>query len=73
MDTKKITLLIPQKRFPFFMELMKSLGFVQFETMDSVDTDEEIRANISQAFRDLQLIREGKLETVAVEHLIAEL
>lgn len=55
------------------MELMKSLGFVQFETMDSADTDEEIRANISQAFRDLQLIRDGKLETVAVAHLIAEL
>lgn len=73
MDTKKVTLTIPVKRYRFFIELMKNLDFVQVEQQDTADSDEDIKKNLDQAFGDLQLLREGKLETRPANSLLDEL
>ena len=55
---KQITIKVPENRYTFFMELIKSLGFVQVE--DEEDTKEEVIANLRQGFKEMELIKQGK-------------
>jgi hypothetical protein len=72
MDTKKITLTIPTKRYKFFVELLKNLDFVQVDEVEA-DSDTAIRKNLTQAFQDLQKFKEGKLKTQSAKILLDEL
>jgi hypothetical protein len=56
---KQVTLNIKEDKFHFFMELMKSLDFVQLEEDDG-DTKEEIIANLKEGFKEMKRYREGK-------------
>ncbi len=43
------------------------------EDIDEGDTREEIIANLKEAFADLKLFKQGKLETLSLEELLKEL
>ncbi len=69
---KKVVLNIENSKYNFFIELMRSLDFVHIEE-DSGDSQEEIVANLTQAFKDLKLYKEGKLKTTSAKELLNEL
>ena len=68
---KEITLKIPDKKFRFFMELIKSLDFVQVK--EDGDAKEEIIANLKEGFREMQLYKEGKLKGTPLQDFLNEL
>lgn len=71
---KQVTLNIPEKKYPFFMELVNSLGFVKkIEVEDDKPTKEEIMEGIKQAVKEVNLIKAGKLKARNARELINEL
>lgn len=69
---RQIVLNIKEAKYKFFVELIKSFDFVQVQE-DTGDSKEEIKANLKQAFKELKLLKEGKLEGIPVEDLLDEL
>lgn len=69
---KQVVLNIKKGKYRFFMELVKSLDFVQVDE-DAGDSKEEITANLTQAFKELKLYKEGKLKGVPAKKLLDEL
>ncbi len=70
---KQVTLNIKDNKYRFFMELMKSLDFVQVEKTDDGDSKEEIIDNLTQGFKELKLYKEGKLKTTSAKEFLDEL
>jgi hypothetical protein len=69
---KKVTLTIQDTKFQFFMELIKNLDFVKVEE-DEGDSKEEIIANLKQGFKELNLYKQGKLQTTPAKEFLNEL
>ena len=65
---KEITLKIPDDRLNFFIELIKSLDFI-----NTYDSNKEAIENIKQGFKELKLYKQGKLETTLAEDFLNEL
>ncbi len=56
------------------LENLKSVKDIEDdEEIDEGDTREEIIANLKEAFADLKLFKQGKLETLSLEELLKEL
>jgi hypothetical protein len=71
---KQVTLQIPDKKYPFFMELVKNLHFAKtIEEDEDEPTKEEIMAGIKQAVKEMNLIKEGKLKARPLKELLDEL
>jgi hypothetical protein len=76
---KQVIINIPEKKFSFFMKLMKSLDFVkvveQPKTLEEQLTPGQMKTwkNIKQGFVELKLAEEGKLAFRSVEDIINEL
>jgi len=68
---KEVTLKIPDNKFRFFMELVKSLGFVQVASES--DSEEEMVANITQGFKEMELYKEGKMKGTPLKDFLNEL
>ncbi len=68
---KQITLNIKEGKYHFFMELVKSLDFVQ--VADGGDTKEEIIANLKDGFKEMQLYKEGKIKGTPLKDFLNEL
>lgn len=66
---KQVILNIKEGKYKFFMELVKSLDFVQIEK-ETGDSKEEIVANLTQAFKELKLYKEGKLKGIPAKELL---
>ncbi|MEO6682922.1 MAG: hypothetical protein ABIN48_08850 [Ginsengibacter sp.] len=69
---KEITLYIPEKKFPFFMELINSLDFVQKE-VDTVTSKEQATKGFKEAVRQINLVKQGKLKARDARELLNEL
>ncbi len=69
---KRVTLTIQDTKFQFFMELIKNLDFVKVEE-DEGDSKEEIVANLRQGFKELNLYKQGKLQTTPAKEFLNEL
>ena len=69
---KQITLNVKDGKYRFFIELVKSLDFVQIQE-EMVDSKEEITTNLKQAFKDLKAYKEGKLKTTPAKDFLDEL
>lgn len=67
---KEIVLKVPDKEYSFFLKLIKSLGFVDIKKVDEGDSKEDIVANLNQGFREMQLIKEGKLKTTSAKDFL---
>jgi len=50
---KEVTLKIPDKNFPFFMELIKKLGFIEMESKD-IDVPEHHKKIIDKRLKALK-------------------
>jgi hypothetical protein len=70
---KQITLNIPDKKFHFFMELIKSLDFVKKVKTDDEPTKEQILQDLRDAVEEVNLIKTGKLKGIPAKDLINEL
>jgi hypothetical protein len=76
---KQVTINIPEKKFPFFMKLMKSLDFVKVvetgQTLEDQLTPEQKETwhNVKQGFIELKMAEEGKLKFRPIQELINEL
>jgi len=57
---KEVVLKIPDKKYDFFMELMRSLKFVTIVKDDDGDSKEEIVTNLKEAVAEMKLIKAGK-------------
>jgi len=69
---RQIVLNIKDGKYGFFMELIKSLDFVQVQD-DIGDSKEDIRKNLKQAFKDLKNYKQGKLKTTPAKDFLNEL
>ena len=69
---KQIILNVKDAKYPFFLELVKSLDFVQIQE-EMGDSKEEITTNLKQAFKDLKDYKEGKLNTTSAKDFLDEL
>ncbi|MEP7167756.1 MAG: hypothetical protein ABI855_00135 [Bacteroidota bacterium] len=69
---KQITLHIPEKKYSFFMELVKSLGFVKKVEEESA-AKEQLLNELKEAITELKLIEQGKLKARPAKDLLDEL
>ncbi|MBW8050044.1 MAG: hypothetical protein FVQ77_06835 [Cytophagales bacterium] len=69
---KQLTLHIPDNKFPFFMELVKSFNFVKVQQEDE-PTKEEILASIEQGLKEVKLMQQGKIKKNSLDQLLDEL
>jgi hypothetical protein len=66
---KQLILSIPESRYNFFNELLKSLSFVKIEK--SVEpSKEEILQSIEQGMKEVELMRSGKLPKKEIRQLL---
>lgn len=70
---KQITLNIPDNKVPFFMELVNSLGFVKKVETDDEPTKQQILDNIKAGFKEMELIKQGKIKTTPLKDFLNEL
>ena len=69
----KVILDIQESRVPFFMELIKSLGFVNIiNEVNNKEKDITIQ-NLVEAFNDVKLYEEGKKQLKSAKDLLDEL
>jgi hypothetical protein len=66
----QLTIQIQDSKVPFFMELIKNFDFVK---VDSYPTKEEIKDNIRQGLKELQLIEQGKMKATPLTDFLNEL
>ena len=69
---KQVTLNIKDKKYGFFMELLKNLDFVKIQEIEG-DSKEDIKVNLKQGFKELRLYKEGKMQFRDAKDLIDEL
>jgi hypothetical protein len=70
---KQVTLHIPDKKYPLFMELAHSLNFVKKIEVDENPGKEKILKGIKQAVKEMNLVKAGKLKARDARELINEL
>jgi hypothetical protein len=73
---KQITLQIPDKKFPFFMELLKNLGLekkARVAQEEKEPSKEEILQGIREAAEEVKLIKAGKRKGIPAKSLLDEL
>ncbi len=68
---KQVTLNIKEGKFQFFMELVRSLDFVQVD--DDGDSKEAILSNIKKGLEEVKLAKQGKLKTTPAKDFLNEL
>lgn len=69
---KQVILQVKDGKYKFFMELIRSLDFVQIEE-NREDTKEEVLANLKQGFQEMKLHKEGKVKGTPLEDFLDEL
>lgn len=67
---RQIILNIPDNKYPFFLELIKNLGFVKVKEEAS---EEEVLRGIEQGLNEVKLIQEGKLKSRPAKDFLNEL
>jgi len=71
---KEVTVQIPDKKYQLFLEMMKSISFVKkVKTEDDEPTKEEILEGLKQAVKEVNLIKQGKLNARPIQELLDEL
>jgi len=66
----QLTIHIQDNKVPFFMELIKNFDFVK---VDNYPTKEDIKDNIRQGLKELQLIEHGKMKATPLSDFLNEL
>ncbi len=58
---KQVILQIPEKKFSFFMELIKNLGFVK-KAPEKDSSKEHLILELKEAIKELKMVEQGKLK-----------
>ena len=66
----QLTILVQDNKVQFFMELIKNFDFVK---VDNDPTEEDIKDNIRQGLKELQLIEQGKMKATPLNDFLNEL
>ena len=69
---KQVTVHIPDKNYPFFLELVKRLGFVK-KVEENEPSNEDVLSDIREAVDEVKLIKAGKREGISARELLNEL
>lgn len=70
---RQVTLHIPDNKYPFFIELAKSIDFIKKIEEDEEPTKKQILHGIKQAVKEMNLVKAGKLKARDARDLINEL
>ena len=73
---KDITLSVPEKQYPFFMELVKNLDFVHVKEPKKAKVSaskQKFLNEFKEAVEELNLIKAGKLKGRPFQELLDEL
>ena len=75
MVTKQISLEVPGNQYRFVLKLLKSLPFVRVQDGAAplgqpTAAEQEIYDSVAQGFRELQLVREGKLQARPIQEVL---
>ena len=68
---QEVRLKIADSKFQFFMELIKSLDFVQVD--NDGDSKTSILSNIKKGLEEVKLAKQGKLKTTPAKDFLNEL
>lgn len=70
---RQVTLHIPDKKYPLFIELAKSLDFIKKIEEEPEPSKEQILHGIKQAVKEVNLVKAGKLKARDARELFNEL
>ena len=70
---KQLTIQVPDKKYPFLIELINNLGFKKIEKNDDEPTKEQILAGIREAVEEVNQIKAGKKKAVLLKDFLNEL
>lgn len=68
---KQVVLNVKEGKYEFFIELVKSLDFLQLN--NEGDSKEAILKNIKQGLEEVKLAKQGKLKTSSAKDFLNEL
>lgn len=71
---RHITVDIPDDKYTFFLELVNQLGFVtKVKKDESVASENTVLSSLKQGFKEVELAKEGKLETRSLKDFLDEI
>jgi hypothetical protein len=70
---KQVTISIPDNKYPFFIELVQSLGFAKDLKVDSASAKMEILEGLGEAVKQVNLHKKGKLKLKTAQEFLNEL
>ena len=70
---RHVTVYTTDKEYDHFIELAKNLHYVKKVETDDEPTKEEIINNLKEGFREMQLIKKGKLKATPLKDFLNEL
>ena len=70
---KQVTLHIPDKKYPFFIELIKSLSFIKKIEEKPVSEKDKALQNLREAVHEMNRIKAGKIKARPLQELLDEL
>lgn len=73
MPTKQIHLEVQAKQYRFVLKLLEALPFVRVQQENQAFETNEALTHVTQGFKELTLMREGKLNSRPIEALFDEL
>ena len=69
---KQVTLQIPDNKYHFFLELVKSLGFVK-KVQENEPDKAMILKDLKDAVEEVNQIKKGKIKGISAKELLNEL
>jgi hypothetical protein len=70
---RHVTVYTTDKEYSHFVELAKNLHYVKKIETDDEPTKDEIVSNLKRGFKEMQLIKKGKLKTTSLNDFLNEL
>ncbi|MDH4462137.1 MAG: hypothetical protein QE277_11975 [Flectobacillus sp.] len=70
---RHITVYTTDNEYSHFLELVKNLHYVKKIELDNEPSKEEIVENIKEGFKEMKLIKQGKLKTTSLNDFLNEL
>lgn len=69
---KQVTIQVPDKKYPFFLELVDNLGLKKVHS-DNKPGKEQVLAGVKEAVEELKLVKAGKKKARNAEDFLNEL
>lgn len=73
---KQLTLNIPDKNYPFFIELIKRMDFITLDEpkrKGKIKEKHPVHRNLEQGWKEVELAKKGKLKATALNDFLNEI